>query len=307
MPFAASNNAVLRYIEEVTFGTTPATPALSTIRYTGESLNYNISNVTSQEIRNDRMVADLVQTSADASGDVNVEWSYGTFDDFLEAALCGTWTTNVLENGTDLRSYTIQKEFGDLTAPEFVNFTGCRIGGVSLNFQTGSILTGSFNFMGLGAAVTETQFTGATFPAASTTDVMNSVSNVTNIKVDTVAFTGSFQSMTLNINNNLRPQDAIGTLGHVGIPLGTCEVTGDLEIYFEDSSMLDRYVSGTEFSLEFTTDDGTSDYAFFLPRVKFETGEVVSGGLDQDVILSTSFRAIRDSSTGIQVRVTRTP
>ena len=49
MPFAASNNAVLRYIEEVTFGTTPATPALSTIRYTGESLNYNISNVTSQE------------------------------------------------------------------------------------------------------------------------------------------------------------------------------------------------------------------------------------------------------------------
>lgn len=307
MPFAAANDAALRYVAETVFGTTPATPALKEIRYTGEGLNYNISNVVSNEIRDDRMKSDLVQVSADASGDVNLEWSYGTFDDFLEACLAGTWTTNVLKNGKELRSFTMQKEIGGITTPEFINFTGVRVGGLQLNFQTGQILTGSFSFMGLAAASTTTQFTGATFPAGSTTDVMNSVGNVTNIQIDSVPFTGSFQSLSLNFNNNLRPQDAIGSLGHVGVPLGSIDLTGNMEIYFEDASMYAKYLNGTEFALDFTTTDGTSSYAFSLPRLKFETGEVVAGGIDTDIILSTSFRAIRDAGTDSMIEITRTP
>ena len=84
MTLATANRASLRFIEEVTFGQTPATPAFNELRYTGESLNYNIENVVSDEIRSDRMTSDLVQVSADASGDVNVEISYDAYDAFWQ-------------------------------------------------------------------------------------------------------------------------------------------------------------------------------------------------------------------------------
>ena len=89
---ASSNGVELGYIAEVTFGTTPTTPTYQLVRYTGESLNFNITNTTSNEIRADRMTADTIQTSADVSGGVNIELSSGSYDTLLEAALCAvTW------------------------------------------------------------------------------------------------------------------------------------------------------------------------------------------------------------------------
>ena len=234
--FATSNRTDVRYVSETVFGTTPATPALAAVRYTGESLNFNIKNTKSAEIRSDRMTTDLVQVQADASGDINFELSYTSFDDFIEAALCGTWTTGVLKNGTTLRSFTIQKHFQDATTPFYMNYTGCRVGGMDMDFQTGQILTGKFSFMGLGAAATTTQFTGATTPAATTTDVMNAVSNLVEIDDNGIPSTSFFNKLTLSLNNNLRAQRAIGHLPNVGIALGTLDVTGSIELYLEDKT-----------------------------------------------------------------------
>lgn len=307
MTLATSNRTALYYVKEVTFGTTPATPALTSIRYTGESLNYNIQNIKSQEIRADRNTTDLIQTQGDAGGDINVEMSYGSFDDLIESALCGTWTTDVLKNGTVLSSYTIQKNFQDPTTPFFLNYTGCRIGGFDLNFQTGQILTGKFTVMGLGAAATVTQFAGATFPAASTTPVMNAVTHLTSIKKDTVESTNFFSKLSLSLNNNLRAQRAIKHLPAIGIALGSLDITGSMDLYLEDKTLVDAYIAGTYFSLELTLNDGTSSYDILLPKVKYETGTTVASGLDQDVMLSGNIRAIYDSTATCAIQITRTP
>lgn len=307
MSLATSNRTALRYVLESTFGTTPATPALSSVRYTSESINYNIKNIKSQEIRADRNTTDLIQTDADVSGDINVEMSYGSFDDFIEAALCGTWTANVLKNGTVLRSFTIQKEFQDANTPFFVNYTGCRIGGMDLNFQTGQILTGKFSVMGLGGAAVTTQIAGATFPAESTTSVMNAVTNLTSIKDNTVESTDFFSKLSLTLNNNLRAQKAIKSLPAIGIALGSLDLTGSMDLYLQDKTLVDRYLAGTFFSLELNLSDGTSSYDILLPKVKYETGTTVAGGLDQDVMLTGTIRAIYDSGTGAAIQITRTP
>ena len=306
MTFASSNDVALRYVEEVTPGTTPATPALSEIRYTGEGLNYNITNITSQEIRNDRMVSDLVQVSADASGDINFELSHGSFEDLMEGALASRWVADVLTNGTDRITYTMQKEVGGITTPQFMQFTGVQIGGMSLSFDTGSILTGTFTTLGLGSSVSSSQIAGATFPAGSTTDVMNAVSNVIDIEIDDVPATVQFQSMTMDLTNNLRPQDAIGSLPHVGVALGQLEITGDMNIYFEDASMYNMFLAGTSFKFSFTAQDAAANkYVFTFNNVEFETGEVVAGGLDQDVLLSTTWRSIRHAGTDSMIQISR--
>lgn len=71
-----SNRTALRLVSEVTFKETPLNPVLEALRYTGESVAYNRRNITSSEIRDDRMTADLVTVGADVSGDLNYELSF---------------------------------------------------------------------------------------------------------------------------------------------------------------------------------------------------------------------------------------
>jgi hypothetical protein len=87
---ADSSVSKLYYVAESEWGTTPAS-ALAGLRFTGETLNFNISNIESNEIQENSEITDLVQTSAEASGDINFELSFGSYDSFLESALRGTW------------------------------------------------------------------------------------------------------------------------------------------------------------------------------------------------------------------------
>lgn len=312
MQAGTSNRTALRYVAETSMKVTPATPALKTVRYTGESITYNIRNTTSNEIRSDRMTSDLIQVGAGVEGDINFELSFESFDDLIQAALCGTWSApssgvSTIKNGTVLRSFTIQKHFQDLATPIYQNFRGCRIGGMSLDFQTGSILTGSFSMMGCAAEMVTSQITGATTPAAPATEPMNAVSNLGGLEKDNVAMTAQIRSMTLELNNNLRGQEAIGTLGYVGIALGKLDITGNIELYFEDGSEYTSFLTNDEFRLEFTvTDADSNSYKFTLPRIKYEEGTIVSGGLDQDLMVSGTWRALYDATDTCMIEITKT-
>lgn len=89
-----SSQVQLYYIVESTWGTTPAS-ALTELRFTGEDLNYDIGTIQSDEIRSDRQVTDLIQTTFQANGGANMELSYATFDSFFESALFGAWGSAV--------------------------------------------------------------------------------------------------------------------------------------------------------------------------------------------------------------------
>lgn len=100
--FGESNRVRVSAIREATFGTTPATPAMQVLRVTGTDLNGTKETVTSNELRSDRMRSDVIETAASASGSINIELSLGgSFDDLLEAVMCGTWSTAVNYTATD--------------------------------------------------------------------------------------------------------------------------------------------------------------------------------------------------------------
>ena len=311
MANATSNRTALRIVKETVFGVTPASPALQTLRYTGESLNYNIKTEQSKEIRDDRNTADLVRVSSDAAGDIQFELSHKSFDLLIEAALGNSFSAptaglSTVKNGVTPMSFSIQKAFQDATTTVYQTFKGARVGGLSLDFKTGSILTGSVSFMALSADMATTQITGATVLAASTSPIMNSVTDVVEIKENGVASTAVIRSMSLNLNNNLRAQDAVGNLAHIGLALGKMEITGNLEIYFSDINTYLKFVNGTAFGLSFKMQDSTGDYyKVTIPAAKYETGQVVSGGLDQEVVLQASWRAIYDATAACMIQVDR--
>ena len=81
-----SNRILVSYVEEVTFGTTPATNQ-TTVRHTGEGLGADTTIAKSAEIRSDGQVADVKRTSQSASGDINIEMSYSAHDDLMASAI----------------------------------------------------------------------------------------------------------------------------------------------------------------------------------------------------------------------------
>ena len=314
MPNASSNRTDIKMVQETVLGTTPATPAFDSIRYTGESLNYNISNVTSKEIRSDRMTADSVATGGDATGGLNIEFSAISFDKLIEAAMASSWVLDspvlgedTLKNGLTLKSFTTQKVFNDTDVVTFQNFPGTCVNTMNLNIEQKSIVTGSFDLKALDSSMTVTQFVGATTNAAATTSVMNTVSGITSIIENGVASTNKFKSMTLAISNNIRAQDAIGTFGHIGLVLGKIDITGNISIYFKSKVLYDRYHNSESFSIGFTmADEDGNSYDVLIPKAKFESGKIVASGTDTDVMFEGTWRALYDVTENTMIKITRT-
>lgn len=96
-----SNSLRLSYVEEVTLGETPGSPAMKKLRVTGESIAFAPTKIRSEEIREDRLTPDHVTVAEVANGGITAELSYGAFDDMIASAMWSDWVSLAeLENVT---------------------------------------------------------------------------------------------------------------------------------------------------------------------------------------------------------------
>lgn len=89
---AESNRALLRYIPEAVWGTTPGSGVTREMRITSSSLVFEKETTVSEEIRADRMVPNIAEVAASSGGEVNWELSAYTHDDFFQGFLLGAWS-----------------------------------------------------------------------------------------------------------------------------------------------------------------------------------------------------------------------
>lgn len=381
MPVASSSLVALSYAEETTWGVTPAGP-LKELRWTGESLALTTTSEVSAEVRADRQVPDVVRTGVDIQGDINIELSFGTFDDLLEGALLSSWSaplaiagTNIsadasdnsinsaagafagitpgqwiqvtgftnaanngyfqatsvtankvvlaggtlateaaggsievggsyLRNGVEPRSYTIEKAFTDIN--EYVAFTGMRVASLNLTAETGAMITGAFSFQGRMAAATgATVGTGAVVGAPNN-QVFNTVDHIQGLRIGDQAVAFDVSSHNFTIDNTLRAQKAQGSLGNVGIGIGTLNVTGAVSAYFTSRTLYEKHLNWETSSFSFRVVDGSGNgYVFTFPALKFTDGNPVAGGKDQDIIAEMAWTAFRHPTLGYTVQIDR--
>lgn len=210
-----------------------------------------------------------------------------------------------LVNGTTQRSYTIEKNFSDIT--QFLAYRGMTASKLSLNFQSGSIVNGTIDFMGKDMVRAGTTALPGTTTASSTYDIMNAVSGVGNVLEGGAPLSGTFiKKLDFNFDNALRAQDAIGTLGAVGIAPGTIMADASMDIYFANGTIYDKFLNNTSSSLSFRSVDGAGNgYIFTFPKTKFGEAKVTAGAINQDAMLVSKVTALMDATTSQMVQIDR--
>lgn len=88
-----SNRTAVGIVEEAlaTPGTTPATPAFENLRFKSSTFAYSAKSTTSNEIRADRQVPDLIRVGFEAGGDLPLEVSQGSVDTLIRGLLMSEW------------------------------------------------------------------------------------------------------------------------------------------------------------------------------------------------------------------------
>lgn len=299
---ADSNRAQLRYIAETSVGVTPATPTLTNLRMTGESVNPARTTVASTEIRSDRQVPDLITTGESASGTVNFELSYGEYDAIFANALQGTWTSGLLVNGTTRSSFTFEKGFDDVGLD--YQFLGSEVTKLSFDFKTGATVTGSFDLMSRSFTSSTGTIGAAPATPSQTYSVYNTVSDIQSLSINGTPVLG-IQELKLDINNNAREQRQIGTKALAGIGFGQIAVTGTFTAYLGQATAINAaYDSDSHIALTWTV-GSTNQYVFTLPSVKLSSRTVNAGAINQDVVMTFNFQAVLDPVSGHTITIHR--
>lgn len=222
-----------------------------------------------------------------------------------------------LQNGTTMQSFDLERRYTD-HSPETVElFLGAVVNQLEMTLQPQAIMLAKATVLGLSASVANPTAPGdysniysgsITRLAAPDNTVLNTSSNVGRLGrgTDPVSGPNFVIGATVSINNNLRGQAAIGTLGYVGIGVGEFGVTGKLDTYFGDKTLLNLVLTNAESSVDFAVRDATGRaYVVDLPRIKFSDGAPDVPGKNQDVSLSLPYQAIRHTTLGYTMAVYR--
>lgn len=214
-----------------------------------------------------------------------------------------------IRNGTTFKSFLIEKEFRDVGL--FFAFTGMRVGTWSQNIAPGAIVNGALNFQGetvLEASATIWPGSPAVLPVTAT-EVLNAVDNISNILINGAVPIGvNFTEIAFTMDNQLRPNPAIGSLNNVEIGAGQVQVSGTLGSYFLNLNLYNQFRQFTTVRLSFVaTDIAGNSYLYFFPAFKLTTGEVVAGGNNTDVFATFEFTAFRDPTFGFAIGLNRFP
>lgn len=208
-----------------------------------------------------------------------------------------TIRTSRLTHGTTQTSFSLERQALDVN--QYLVYTGQTPSKMSIQIASGSLSTISFDFMGKGAARGgSTQLPGT--PVASYDyDIHSGVfGSSLQIWEGGDPLSGVYvKSLTLDFDNSLRMQEAIGTLGAVAIASGTINASVSMQMYFSNGNMFDKFLDNTNTELVFSSFDGNGNgYVFTCPRANIATHNVVAGSKDQDLMVDVTFNLLRDAS-----------
>ena len=290
-------------IAEVTPGTTPV-GTFDTLRLTGNTLSPTVSTQVSDEITDTRLSQGSVATSTDIQGDLTAELSYGSFDKLFEAGFYGTWNANVLTVGDTRRTFTVAKNYSDVSV--YTLFKGMHVSTFALDIPSDGKITATFTMMGLDYADGVTN-TVTTINPPTTTPFMSNI-NVGTVLVDGESLEGvaCVSAMSINLDNSLQTQRCLGTgkLGPGAHIATEAAITGSITLAWSQRAweLWKNTFTRAPISVSFPiTDSLGNEYVFDFPALEID-GDLPNGGKRDLIEVTLNYTVAKLAPT-----LTRTP
>jgi hypothetical protein len=251
---------------------------------------------------------------------ITVDAQTGMATDAAGTELVQAFYGSRVENGaTSIASnqFAVERRYEDHSPITRELFLGMALNNFNLNLSPQAIAVGSLTWFGFSSAVSDASPNYTDLYAALPVDVVAPQFDVYNTSsdigrlgrgVDPVDAAGVnfVLEATIEINNNLRRQPAVGVFGAAGIGVGELSVTGTLSTYFDNDDILQVILQNQETTLDLITQGGDGrSMVFDLPRIKFSGGAPDVPGKNQDVTIPGTYQAILSSVFGYTMSTQR--
>ena len=257
-------------------------------------------------VREIDLAADTVTTDAqtgmatDAAATENVEAFYGSR----------------VQNGAGAigdNQFAVERRFEDHNPVTRELFLGMALNNFNITLSPQAIAVGSLTWFGFNSAVSDNSPSYPELYAnppvdvpALQNDVYNTSSDIGRLGrgVDAIDAAGLnfVLEATIEINNNLRRQPAVGVFGAAGIGVGELSVTGTLSTYFDNDEILQVILQNQETTLDLITQGGDGrSMVFDMPRIKFSGGAPDVPGKNADVTIPGTYQAILSPTYGYTI------
>lgn len=315
---ASGSNLRLTYIEESTWGVTPANPQMKVIAgVTSESLGGSQEALVSQALNPNRGVDYMAAGQKQAGGDINFELGVAGAVSLIGAML-GNVSTTDNGDGTYTHEVTVAKGPKSLTIEKWLSdidvgfvFNGCKPNTFNLSVDPNGIATGSIGI--LAKSYSDTSTTLDSTPTFVSHTFHNGIR--ASVEIGGTAY-NDLSNLSIDATNNLEDSRAIGSDSSTGLTPGRFEANGNFTLPLSlDKAMplIVKAKNGTEDSLKVTFTNGASFVEFLFPRIKYSGDPVPKVGGVGTINLELSFTALLDNNTtsptyqkAIRIRVKNT-
>ena len=302
MAFAQGSRSSLAYIAETAFGTTPATPVFANLPINSHSLDLTKDRVEGNEIQADRMPRVDRHGNKQAGGSIEVDLRKGDFDELMESAFLNSYATNVLKIGTTPKYFTMEDAANDIN--QFRLFTGLSVSSMNVSIAPNQMVTGSFDMVGKGMTQAGTSGSVSAPTASSSNAPFDSYSGTIS---DGGAGISIVTSIDFSLTNSFAPTFVVGSDTAQQLEFGRAVVEGTMTVYYEDETLINKFLNETESSISVSVNDptGLSAYTFDFPRVKYN-GASVPLQNPESRLITLPFVALYDSVETTNLKLTRT-
>jgi len=295
--------------EEQCYGVEVPNIQAQLIPFVSEGVQASKNLIPSATIQANRSVNGLIDGNFDVGGDLNVELLPEGLELIYKHALGTTIETtgsgpytHVIKASDLPTSLTYEKGFNDIL--EYFRYTGMRINTLNLTFPQEGIPTATVSFVG----AREDIFSGANGSMDSTPTVPTKppfemrFGSVYEDGVKVAFITSGNVQITNNISTD---EFVIGSEFRVCATEGKREITGSVEILFQDLVMYNKFRNGTDSSIEFRLINNTTgdEFRVLVPAVRF-SGETPTIDDDTGIRLTMNFQGKFDETLNTDMQIT---
>lgn len=301
MARAVGAKARLVVDDETTYGADPGAPDGRRVSILTIGVGAEQEVISDETLRGDRNPVMPIQGNVNVTGALTANLDETSAAILIKHALGQVVTTEIEDPFThtitigDLPiSLVLNKEFTDID--EYHKFNGCRVSSIEFSATPEDFVEMTVNIIG------QKETRAATAYDATTTEFAYKAFSSFQASLDEGGSPiGTVTNFNLTISNEL-DEDGFAIDGNNfrrDLPEGNVLVTGSIEVFFEDDTLLDKARLGTETSLKITLDKGATPArtcVIFVPELILARSNPAVDGA-KGIKASFDFTAFFDDST----------